>query len=61
MCSDFIQPMQPDFEYNLQFDIGENDINEAIIKHSMDDIKTYSFFIQNSDFIDFFIKIKQIC
>lgn len=44
MYSDFIQPKCNLILNIIQFDIGENDINEAIIKHSMDDIKTYSFF-----------------
>ena len=58
---DFIQPKQPNFNYNLQFDIGENDIDKAIIKHSMGDINTYSFFIQYNDFIDFLLEYKKQC
>ena len=61
MYYDFIQPKQPNFKYNLQFDIGENDIDKAIIKHSMGDINTYSFFIQYNDFIDFLLEYKKQC
>ena len=61
MYYDFIEPKQPNFNYHLQFDIGENDIDKAIIKHSMGDINTYSFFIQYNDFIDFLLEYKKQC